>query len=203
MFVFYIALFVWPFLAPDWPSFWIGLVILALIVGSYHQDQAYRPQEAPGVFSWGLMSLALYAVGLMVLGGMYPQIHSPVNEEKVELSETISIVSLGSQSRVHGVFNLGYGVVDTSPAYQSMRQNPDGGYVAFITSGDTTLYEDAPDSTEARVEIFTRFSRESRGDVPSWVLYITKEEQVSDWRPYQEFNKIHVPEGTVLTEFKA
>ena len=197
MFIFYIALFVWPFLAPGVWWLLVVEVILALVVGEYHKDR--YPKEF-GTIGWFFSAFVFYCFVVVLFLLPYDE---PVMEEKTVLSEKVNIVSLHSQAEVHGTFRLGYGFVGTSPAYQVMRQKSDGGYIAFIITGDITLYEDAVDVSQARVETFTRYRRESRVNVPSWIIYVAKEDRYSDWEPYENFSTIHVPEGTVLTEFKS
>lgn len=202
MFIFYIAIFVWPFLAPETWSLVIGQVILATIVSFNDSDHTYR-QESPPFFSWLIGGMVPYGIAILVLSGIYPENNKPRIEEKTELTETIPLISLSPQEGVYGRFSLGYGVVGSTATYMSKRQNTDGGYENFIIEGKTTSYEDVADKEHATLEVFQIFKRETRERVPAWVRYITKEEAVEKWWPSESFNRIHVPAGTVMRDFKA
>jgi hypothetical protein len=200
--IFYILLFVWPFLAPGIWSLVIGQVILTLIVSSDDWTYTYR-RESPPFFGWFFGGLVPYGITVLVLAGIYPEISKPHIEEKTELAETIPLISLAPQASVYGQFALGYGTVDSTAIYMSKRQNTDGGYENFIIKNKTTVYEDAPDKEHAALETFVVSTRETYKKVPAWARYIIKQSAVEKWRSSATYNKIHVPSGTIMRDFKA
>jgi len=195
----YALLFIWPFLAPEAWSLWIGEVILSLIVSGEH----IKRDGSQPLFSWFFGGLVPYGITVLILSGIYPENLHPRIEEKTELTETVPLISLAPQTGVYGQFSLGYGTVGSTAIYMSKRQNTDGGFENFIISGKTTVYEDVPNNERATLQVFVTSTRESRKNVPAWVRYITKESEVEDWRASDSYNKIHVPAGTVMRDFKA
>lgn len=196
--ILYIALFVWPFAAPGGWTLLIGQLILTLIVAIGNEDYDGLP-----FFSWLVGGMVPYIITLMILVGFYPEIAKPVIGKKTVLEQTTTLVSLSSEVGIQGQFALGYGTVDSTPIYMSKRRTADGGYENLIIRGVTTLYEDAPDSARATLQVFRVYEREMRKKTPTWVLYITKKDATDEWQVRASFNRIHVPAGTIMRDFKA
>lgn len=198
MFIFYIALFVWPFAALGIWSLIIGQLILTVIVFT-HQQNVWWGNGEPSFLGWLFGGLVPYGIVLVTLGYCY----GSSTERKTELAESIPLISLSPEVGVDGNFALGYGSVGSDPIYLSKRQNKDGGYENFIIGGKTFVYEDVASKDKATLQVFRSYSRESRRAIPAWARYIMKEDEVGDWQPVSEQNRIHVPKGTVMRDFKA
>jgi hypothetical protein len=199
MFIFYIALFTWPFLAPGIWSFVIGQIVLAAIVTA---DQDQYTNEA-SFLGWLVGSLVPFMIVFAILLGTYP-INKPITETRIVEKEKIDILSLTNEASIGGSFVLGTGSISTSPAYMSKRITTDGGFETFMVDGKTTVYEDAPAADKASLAVYDVQKRSSRKILPDWVLYLIREEKVGPWETAfgEEFNKIHVPKGTVTKIFQ-
>jgi hypothetical protein len=192
MFIFYIALFLWPFAAPGVWSLVIGQIVLTIII-FVHQSEYDRNAS---FFAWLVGGIIPFLIAFGFLSALYP-INTPIRESRTVVAEEVPILSLSNEATVSGSFVLGTGAVRTGASYLSKRQTSDGGFETFIIEGKTTVYEDVENQDQASLIVYEEQIRLKRTNLPSWVLYLIREERIEPWTAERRFNHIHVPTGTV------